>query len=406
VIALSLKNNRDLRIAVLNIERARNLFRVQRAELFPTVYAAGSGTDQRQPGGISSSGDSSVFRQYNVGIGFADYEIDLFGRVRSLKDRALEQYLSTEQARRSLQITLMAEVANAFLSLAADREHLKVARDTFESQEESYRIIESRFKAGASTELDLRQAQTRLEAARRDIAFFTGRVAQDENGLALLVGQPVPPELLPAELGAVKGFSDISVGLPSEELLKRPDILQAEHLLKAANANIGAARAAFFPSITLSTAFGTVAPQLSGLFKSGSDTWGVSPQVTLPIFDTGRNIANLGVAKSERDIYLAQYEKAIQTAFKEAADALAQHGTLQDQLSAQETLTKAAAGAYRLSDARYKNGVDSYLPVLDAQRSLFAAQEILITLRLAGLTNLVTLYKVLGGGSAEASDVR
>jgi outer membrane protein, multidrug efflux system len=404
MIELALGNNRDLRVAALNIERARALYRIQRADLFPTVYAAGRGVDERQPSAISSSGESTVFRQYSVGLGFTDYELDLFGRVRSLNAKALEQYFSTEQARRSVQITLIAEVANAFLTLAADREHLKVARDTFESQEASYRLIEKRFKAGASAELDLRQAQTRLEAARRDIAFYAGRTVQDENGLTLLVGVAVPEELLPTELGAVKVLTDISVGLPSEELLKRPDILQAEHLLKAANANIGAARAAFFPRITLSSAFGTVSPQLSGLFRSGSDTWGFSPVITIPIFDTGRNLANLTAAKAERDIYLAHYEKAIQIAFKEVADALALRGTLQDQLSAQETLADAAAGAYRLSDARYKKGIDSYLPVLDAQRSLFVAQELLISLRLAKLTNLVTLYKVLGGGGSEVFD--
>lgn len=398
VITIALGNNRDLRVAALNIEKARALYRIQRAELFPTVYAAGSGSEQRQPAAVSISGGSMVVRQYSVGLAFTDYELDLFGRVRSLKDQALEQYLSTEQARRSVQITLIAEVANTFLTLAADRERLTLARDTLQSQEASYKLIQHRFGVGVSSGLDLRQAQTRVDAARVDIALYTGRVAQDENALALLVGLSVPAELLPDQLGADTVLNDITIGLPSEELLKRPDILQAEHLLKAAHANIGAARAAFFPRITLSTAFGTVSPQLSGLFKSGSDTWGFAPQVTLPIFDAGRNRANLGAAKADRDIFLAQYEKAIQVAFKEVADALAQKGTVEDQITAQQSLVDATAGTYRLSDARYKSGIDSYLPALDAQRSLYSAQQGLIALRLGRLTNLVTLYKVLGGG--------
>jgi multidrug efflux system outer membrane protein len=398
VIDLALTNNRDLRIAALNIERARALYRIQRAELFPTVYAAASGSQQRQPSGVSSSGDAMTVRQYSVGLGFTDYELDLFGRIRSLKDQALERYLSTEEARRSAQITLMAEVANTFLTLAADRESLKFTQDTFQAQEASYRLIERRFAVGASTELDLRQAQTRVEAARRDIAIFTSRIAQDENALALLVGASVPAELLPDQLGEDTVLNNITAGLLSEELLKRPDILQAEHQLKAANASIGAARAAFFPRITLSSAFGTVSPELSGLFKSGSGSWAFAPEVTLPIFDAGRNRAVLDVATTDRDIALAQYEKTIQVAFREAADALARWGTLGDQIAAQESLVDATGVTYRLSDARYKSGIDNYLGVLDAQRSLFASQEILISLRLARLTNLVTLYKVLGGG--------
>jgi outer membrane protein, multidrug efflux system len=398
LIDLALANNRDLRVATLNIERARAFYRIQRAYLFPTVYAAGTGSAQRQPSAIASSGQSTTVRQYSVGLGFADYELDLFGRIRSLTEQALEQYFATEEAQRSVQITLMAEVANVFLTCAADHESLKLAQETFQSQDASYRLIEHRFRVGASSELDLRQAQTRVEAARRNIAIFTSRIAQDENALALLVGAPVPAELLSDQLRADTVLNDITAGLSSEELLKRPDILQAEHLLKAANANIGAARAAFFPRVTLTTAFGTVSPQFSGLFKSGSDSWAFAPEVTLPIFDAGRNRAVLDVATTERAMAVARYEKTIQAAFRETADALAQRGTLGDQIAAQESLVDATNVTYRLSDARYQRGIDNYLGVLDAQRSLYASQEVLIELRLARLTNLVTLYKVLGGG--------
>jgi multidrug efflux system outer membrane protein len=259
-------------------------------------------------------------------------------------------------------------------------------------------LIKRRYELGASSELDLRQAQTRLDAARVDIATFTGQVALDENALALLVGSPVPTDLLPVELGTVTRLKDVTAGLPSEVLQSRPDILQAENQLKAANANIGAARAAFFPRITLTTGIGTTSDQLSGLFKAGSATWSFAPQIILPIFDAGTNIANLEAATADRDIALAQYEKAIQTAFREVADALAQKGTIGEQLDAQQSLTEASAVSYRLSDARYKSGIDSYLSVLDAQRSLYASQQGLIAVRLARLTNLVTLYKVLGGG--------
>jgi outer membrane protein, multidrug efflux system len=401
VINLALNNNRDLRVATLNIEKARALYRIQRADLFPTVLAAGSGSEQRQPAAISMTGESMVARQYSVGLGFTSYELDLFGRVRSLNDRALEQYFSSEQARRSFQIALIAEVANTYITLAADRERLTLARDTLESQEASYRLMAHRFRVGVSTELDLRQAQTRVDSAKVDIAFYTGRVAQDENALTLLAGASVPSELLPARMSADAVLSDITVGLPSEELLKRPDILQAEHLLKAAQASIGAARAAFFPRITLTTAFGTVSPELSGLFGAGSDTWGFAPQITLPIFDAGRNMAVLGVAKADREIFLAQYEQAIQGAFREVADALAQRGTLGDQMAAQQSLVNATDATFRLSDARYKSGIDSYLGVLDAERSLYSAQQGLIAIRLARLSNLVTLYKVLGGGDGK-----
>jgi len=398
VVDLALANNRDLRVAALTIEKYQAMYQVQRAELFPTVNATGSGTVQRIPASVSSTGQSVISRQYSVNLGFSSYELDLFGRVRSLKDQALEQFLATEQARTSTQISLVAEVAGSYLTLAADREHLQLVKETLASQQASYDLIKRRFELGASSELDLRQAQTSVDSARADIARYTSLVAQDENGLTLLVGSPVPAELLPAKLGTAAMLKDIGPGLPSEVLQRRPDILQAESQLKGANANIGAARAAFFPRISLTASAGTTSDQLAKLFAAGSAAWAFAPQISLPIFDGGANRANLDVAKVDKEIYVAQYEKAIQTAFKEVADALAEHGTLGDQLEAQQSLVEATSVSYNLSDARYRNGIDSYLNVLDSQRSQYAAQQNLISVSLSRLTNMVTLYKVLGGG--------
>ncbi len=407
VIELALANNRDLRMAVLNIEKAQGQFQIKVSDLFPHVNAAGSRTDQRVPKDLSLTGHAMTTRQYSVGLGFSAYELDLFGRIQSLKDQALEQYLATEEARRSAQIALVAEVASVYLSLAADRELLQLSSDTLKTQEATFELIQRRFDVGFSSELDLRQAQTRLDAARVDIARFTGQVARDENALMLLVGSAVPAELLPKELGTIALLKDISPGLPSETLLRRPDILQAEHILKGANANIGAARAAFFPRITLVANGGYASIRLTDLFHPESLAWSFVPQISVPIFDGGANIAGLDIAKADHAIMLAQYEKAIQVAFREVADALAQHGTIGDQMAAQQSLADASAKAYSLSEARYKAGIDSYLTALDAHRSLYSAQQGLISVRLLQLTNLVTLYKVLGGGvdvPVEAAD--
>jgi multidrug efflux system outer membrane protein len=400
VIDLALMNNRDLRVATLNIERTRALYRIQRAELLPIVNAGAIFSKERVPGILSGSGHPATEELYNVNLGITSWELDLFGRIRSLKDAALQEYLATEQACLGTQISLVAEVANTYLTLAADRELLKLAQDTLSSQEASYNLIRRRYEVGASSELDLRQAQTRVDTARVDISRYTAIVAGDENALTLLVGSPVPEGLLPTELSTVTMLQDISPGLPADVLQRRPDILQAENQLKAANANIGAARAAFFPRITLTTSIGTTSDQLSGLFKSGSDTWSFIPQIAMPIFDA-RTRPAYDVAKVDREISLTQYEKAIQVAFREVADALAQRGTLGDQMAAQESLVEATAESYRLSDLRYKSGIDSYLSVLDAQRSLYGAQQGLISVRLSRVTNLVTLYKVIGGGASE-----
>lgn len=399
LISLALQNNRDLRVAALNIERSQALYQVKRADLFPTVSAAGSGLAQRVPANRSSTGEPMTVHEYDIDLGFSSYELDLFGRVRSLKDKALEEFFSTEEARRSMQISLVAEVANDYLTLAADNDRLKIARDTFESRQKSYNLIKSRFEAGASSELDLRQAQTSVDSARVDIAHFTSQVAQDENALSLVVGSPIPHELVPSGLGAIPALKELPAGLPSEVLQRRPDITGAEHLLKAANANIGAARAAFFPTITLTTSIGLSSNALSSLFKGAAGVWTFAPQITLPIFDAGRNKANLKATEIERQISLAQYEKAIQSAFREVADALAQRGTLGAQLEAQQSLTDAASKSYSLSYARYDKGISSYLDVLDSQRSLYSAQQGLISVQLSRLINSVTLYKVLGGGA-------
>jgi outer membrane protein, multidrug efflux system len=400
LIALALENNRDLRIAALNIEKTRGLYRIQRAELLPSVNAGALFSKERVPGILSGSGKPITTELYNVNLGISSWELDLFGRIRSLKDAALQEYLATEQARRSTQISLVSEVANTYLTLAADREFLRLAQETLRAQEATYNLIRRRYEVGASSGLDLRQAQTRVDAARVDIPRYTAIVAGDENALMLLVGSPLPDGLLPTELSTVTVLQDISPGLPADVLQRRPDILQAENQLRAANANIGAARAAFFPRITLTTSIGTTSDQLSGLFNSGSETWSFVPRIVMPIFDA-RTRPAYDVAKVDREILLAQYEKAIQVAFREVADALAQRGTLGDQMAAQQSLVEATAESYRLSDVRYKNGIDSYLSVLDAQRSLYGAQQGLISVRLTGLTNLVTLYKVLGGGASE-----
>ncbi len=397
VIETALNNNRDLRLAALNVERARALYGIQRAELLPTVNAAGGWIRQRVPADLSSTGTPMTVDQYDVTFGISSWELDFFGRIRSLKDRAFEEYIATDQARRSFQILLVSSVANAYLAFAADRENLQLAASTLEAQEITYKLIRKRADVGLSSDLDLRRAQSQVEAARVDIARYTQVVAQDENALNLLVGAPLAQELMPPDLGGISPVKEISPGLSSEVLLHRPDVLAAEHQLKATNANIGAARAAFFPRISLTAAVGTASAELSNLFKSGQETWTFAPQIVAPIFDA-RTWSAYDVTKVDKEISIAEYEKAIQTAFREVADALAVRGTVNQQMTAQQSLVDAVAETYRLSNARYTKGIDSYLGVLDAQRSLYGAQQGLIALRLARFINRITLYKVLGGG--------
>ncbi|WP_345793770.1 AdeC/AdeK/OprM family multidrug efflux complex outer membrane factor [Thauera sp. JM12B12] len=399
VIALALDNNRDLRVAALNIERARAQYGIQRADLFPSIAVSGGQSAQRVPADLSATRQADITRQYSANLGFASYELDFFGRVRSLEEQALQTYLGTEEARRSAQISLVAEVASSWLRLAADRERLALARNTFETRKKSFELTQRSFELGAVSALDLRQAETLMQTARADAARYAAVVAQDENALALVVGAGVPAELQPDALGArVAAVGELPAGVPAEVLARRPDILQAERALMAANASIGAARAAFFPRITLTASAGTASSALDGLFDGGSGAWSFVPQIRLPIFEAGRLQASLDVAEIQRDINVAQYEKAIQSAFREVADALAERATLAEQLDARRKLVEAANKSFELSEARYQGGVDSYLNLLDAQRSLYGAELELIATRLADATNRVALYKALGGG--------
>lgn len=397
VIRMALENNRDLRVTALNVEISRAYYGIQRAELLPTLDAVARGSKERVPADLSETGERMTRERYSVDLGILSWEIDFFGRIRSLEEKALEEYLATEEARRSAELALLSAVANTYLTLAADREILKLSQSTLETQEAVYRLIKLRYEVGLASELDLRRAQAQVEVVKGDVARYTKQVAQGENALNLLVGFQVPKDLLPLELSHVSPPKEVSPGITSDVLLNRPDILAAEHQLKAVNANIGAARAAFFPRISLTTTLGTASSELSGLFKAGSGTWSFVPQIITPIFDARTWLA-LKAVKVQREIAVAQYEKAIQTAFREVADALAQQGTIKDQIIAQESLIQALKETYRLSFLRYTKGIDSYLSVLDAQRSLYAAEQGLIALRLAEITNQVTLYKVLGGG--------
>jgi len=398
VVALALESNRDLRLASLNVERARGLYGIQGSELYPTLDATGAYSKQRLAQSASFGG-SQVMESYAVNFGVSAWEIDFFGRIRSLKAQALEAFFASEEARRGGQISLIAEVARTYLTLAADQENLQLAQATLATRQQSYAMIQKSFDIGYATELDLRQAQIPLEAARLDLARFTQLVAQDKNALTLLAGGKVAEQLLPANLAGVAAPAEISAGLPSEVLLQRPDILAAEHQLKGAYAFLGAARAAFFPRISLTGLLGSASGELSGLFGAGSQTWLFSPSLTLPIFDA-RTWAAHRVSQTDRDIALAQYEKTIQTAFREVADALAVKNTIDQQLLAQQGLVTATAEAERLAKLRYEHGLDNYLGVLDAARALFTAKQGLVALRLAKLTNQVHLFAVLGGGAA------
>lgn len=399
VIELALANNHDLRLATLNIEKVQALYQIQRAEQYPTVVASAGGNAYRVPRTLSGADNNETVAQITVGLGTASWELDLFGRIRSLKSAALERYLATEQARSAAQISLVAAVANTYLLLAGDQENLKLAHVTFDAQQASYELIRQTRDAGIASDLDVRQAESQVEVARVDIARYSGLVALDENALNLLVGAPVPAAMLSDKLGEATALKDVAAGLPSDVLLRRPDIVAAEHQLKAASANIGAARAAYFPRITLTAAAGITSNDLTNLFKPAAGTWNFAPAVTLPLFDAGARRANYRAAEVDRDMAIAEYEKAIQSAFREVSDALSLRTTLAAQQDALQALVNALDETYRLSEARYKSGIDSYLSVLVSQRSLYAAQQRLVDLRLTRLSNLVTLYKVLGGGA-------
>jgi len=397
VIEMALTNNRDLRIASMSVERARAYYGIQRAGLLPAVDAVGSASKARTPGDLASSGKAQTTERYDANLGVAAWEIDFFGRIRSLKDRALEEFYASEQARRSVQILLVSSVAQAYFALAADRANLRLSQNTLEAQQAAFDLVQRRYDLGLVPELELFRAQTPLEVARRDVALYQQRVAEGENALNLLAGGPVPIELLPADLDAVCPPRGVSAGLSSAVLLNRPDVQEAESLLKAANADLGAARAAFFPRVTLTAALGTASGELSGLFEAGSGAWSYAPKIVMPIFDA-RTWSAHKAARVQRELAVAQYEKAIQSAFREVADALAAQGSVGTQLGAQQSLVKALSETYRLAQSRFDKGIDSYLGVLDAQRSLFAAQQALNFLRLQKLSNDARLYAVLGGG--------
>lgn len=396
VIDQSLSNNRDLRAAVLNVERARQQYRIQRAGLLPGVDASVAGT-RGDTGQVDTTGnfigDTEVFSA-NIG---AAWELDLFGRVRSLSQSALNNYFAVAENRKAAQISLISAVASTWLTLAADQDQLRLAQDTLRSREESLALTQRRFDLGASDSLGLRQAQILTEQARGDVAQLTALVQQDRNALTLLVGAEVAANLLPDALPEDALLADLPVGLPSEVLLNRPDVLAAEFNLKSANANIGAARAAFFPRIALTGSVGKASTDLGELFD-GTDTWSFSPSISVPIFAGGANRANLGAAQAGRDIALAQYEGAIQSAFRDVADQLAIRATIDDRLTAQTRIVEASSESNRLAQLRFDQGIDSRLTLIDAERTQYAAQQQLIGVRLLRSLNLINLYAATGGG--------
>ncbi|MCU0761411.1 MAG: efflux transporter outer membrane subunit [Hydrogenophaga sp.] len=393
LVELAIAHNRDLRVAVLNIEQVRAQYQIQRSNQFPKLNLAATGN--RQP-----DGEGGIASTYTAGLAMSSWELDFFGRVASLKEAALAQYVASEEARKAAQTSLVAAVASTWLSLQANDELLALTQQTLATREDSLRLTKLRFDNGAASALDLRQAESLTAAARATLAQQRRLRMLDVNALTLLVGQPLPEALVAAgqTTSAGEQFPDVPAGVPSDLLTRRPDIRQAEQALLAANANIGAARAAFFPRISLTASAGTASNELSGLFRSGSWGFTLAPQALLPIFDAGRNQAGLASAQAARDIAVAQYEKAIQMAFREVADALAGRATLQEQLAAQQVQADAEAERFRLAELRYRNGVASFLDVLDAQRSLFATQQAMAQTRLARQQNQVALYKALGGG--------
>ena len=417
LIEQALQHNYDAQIATLNIAAARAQYQIQRADLFPKIsataveevekfpaavapLASGAGTAS----GVGTSSGSGIFRYFDVGIGFTSYELDLFGRIRSLNHAKLQQYLGYVETRRSTQISVIAEVANAYLTWLADGKLLRITEDTLNSQQESLKLIRLTFEGGVGTALDLHQAETTVATAQANLAQYRRQVAQDENALVVLLGTPIPSGFVAdVELDEESLLTDLPAGVPSQVLVQRPDILAAEHNLIAANANIGAARAAFFPSILLTGTYGTASTQLSGLFQQGSTAWTFSPQISLPIFAGGANVASLDLAKVQKNILVVQYEQAIQSGFREVADALAGRATLDSQLAADAALVQASSESFRLANMRFTGGVDNYLGVLDSQRLLYTAQQSLVSVKLARLQNLVTLYKALGGGWYEHS---
>jgi multidrug efflux system outer membrane protein len=400
---LALANNRDLRVAVLNVAQSQAQYRINRSALYPELDATGnytraqSSTAGMQP--ISGASPNFTYSQWSASIGTTAYEVDLFGRVRSLNREALEKYFATEEAQRAAQITLVAQVATQYFGLRQTEEQIKLAKQTLGAVEQSYALNKASFDAGAINELDLRTAEGQVETARLNLVGYERQRAQAENGLVLLVGRSLPSDLPPARpFGETNLLAGVSPGLPSELALRRADILEAEHTLKAANADIGAARAAFFPRITLTTSIGTTSSQLSQLFSSGTGVWNFSPQVTLPIFTGGRLRADLDASKISKSIEVADYEKAIQTAFCEVADALVANGSYATVIQTEASLAQTQQRRYELANVRYRQGEDSYLNFLSAQQDLYSAQQGLLQAQYNKLASQIALYKALGGG--------
>ncbi len=399
VIAQALANNRDLKTAALRIEEARAIYNVQRADQLPTVNATAGVTNSQQ----LLRGQQFKSTVYQVGLGLTAFELDFFGRVKNLSNAALAQFFATEDARRSAQIALVGEVAKAWLSERALAEQTEIATRTLKAREASYGLVKQRFDAGVTNALELRQSETLVQSARVAALAYKRQHAQSVNALGLLVGSGARLPEQKATLSAQAITADIGAGLPSDLLANRPDIRSAEQRLRANQANIAAARAAFFPRISLTAVVGLASPQLSDLFDNPTRTWSFAPQMTLPIFDSGRTSANLDLAKVRTNIAVADYEKSIQVAFREVADALDARATLAEEVTAQESVRNAQAARMELAQARYKNGVANYLEVLDAERELYSAEQQLLQTRLLKLTNAVDLYRSLGGGLKETA---
>ncbi|WP_440985236.1 efflux transporter outer membrane subunit [Xanthomonas sontii] len=406
-IALALQNNRDLRVAVLSIDKARAQYRIQRAAQLPSFDANASMSRGRSSAASNDDGVSQVSTSDTLQVGLSSWQLDLFGQLRSLKQEALQNWLSSAENQRNVRLTLVAQVAAAWLTVGADQAQLALAQQTLNSQAQTLQLTERRHSIGSASGLDLAQQQTSVESARVAVASAATQLAQARDALQLLVGAPVDAALLPTAQAMQDSvaLAPLPAHLSSAVLLQRPDVLAAEHTLQAANADIGAARAAFFPSLSLTASTGRSSDALSTLFSAGSRTWSFVPSITAPIFHAGALKASLDASKLGKDIAVAQYEKAIQSAFAEVADALATRDHLQAQLTAQQALVDASQRSYTLADARYRAGLDGHLPVLDAQRSLFAAQQALIALRLQDASNRVTLYQVLGGGADAQAQV-
>lgn len=405
LISTALANNRDLRVAALNVASYEAQYRIQKSELYPQLNAAGTGSRQHVPADMGYTSRSTVNSTWGVTLGVTSYELDFFGRIRSLNEAALQQYLATQEAQRNTQISLIASVANAWLTLQADRALLKLTEETLQNYEYNYDLVRRSNEVGVSSSLDLAQARTAVEGARVNLAAYKRQVAQDLNLLTLLLGSDLPASVKNSKDSNFKlqYVKEIPAGLPSDLLRNRPDIISAEHQLIAANANIGAARAAFFPSISLTSNVGTMSTNFSNLFSAGQGTWLFQPAINLPIFTAGRLKGNLDYAEIQKDINVANYEKTIQTAFREVADGLADRETYKDQVISQSNFVEANQTYYDLADQRYQAGIDNYITLLDAQRQLFSSQQNLINVRLAQLTSEVNLYKALGGGWQEVS---